>query len=198
MSRPIRGSAARSQPRKRSADSMRTRSTTILLTMLLGLIPITPLFSQLDTATISGRVTDASGAVVPGAQVTVVNTETNFENVTLSNADGLYRVPTLRPGPYRIEVKLTGFKTYVRDSLELRVGDNLAVNAALEVGGTSETVKVTGEAPQLQTETSSIGAVLEGKYLQDMPLYQRNVKATFYLMYRKSTRLNSSHLVISY
>ena len=161
---------------------MRTRSTTILLTMLLGLIPNTPLFSQLDTATISGRVTDASGAVVPGAQVTVVNTETNFENVTLSNADGLYRVPTLRPGPYRIEVKLTGFKAYVRDSLELRVGDNLAINAALEVGGTSETVKVTGEAPQLQTETSSSGAVLEGKYLQDMPLYQRNVKATFYLM----------------
>src|ERR1017187_10844924 len=105
MSRPIRGSAARSQPRKRSADWMRTRSTTILLTMLLGLIPNTPLFSQLDTATISGRVTDASGAVVPGAQVTVVNTETNFENVTLSNADGLYRVPTLRSEEHTSELQ---------------------------------------------------------------------------------------------
>jgi hypothetical protein len=74
--------------RRGVADSMRTRTTTILLTMVTGVLTITPLFSQLDTDTISGRVTDASGAVVPGAQVVVVNTQTKFENVTISNADG--------------------------------------------------------------------------------------------------------------
>src|SRR4051794_11093392 len=106
---------------------MHTKTMTILL-LTLGLFPVTSLWSQLDTATISGRVSDSSGGVVPGAQVTVVNTETNFENSTVSNADGLFRVPTLRPGPYRVEVKLAGFKAFVRDGLDLRVGDNLAVN----------------------------------------------------------------------
>lgn len=132
---------------------MLTRTTTILL-ITLGSLQVSSLFCQLDTATISGKVIDSSGAIVPGAQVTVVNTQTNFENMTVSNSDGLFRVPTLRPGPYRVEVKLAGFKVYVRDGLDLRVGDNLAIHAALELGGITETVKVTAEAPQLQTETS--------------------------------------------
>ncbi|HKD05480.1 MAG TPA: TonB-dependent receptor [Bryobacteraceae bacterium] len=138
--------------------------------------------AQLDTAAISGRVTDASGAVIAGADITVVNVETNFTSDTKTNNEGFYRVPSLRPGPYRVSAASAGFKAYVRDGLQLRVGDNLEINVALEVGVTSESIKVTAEAAQLQTETSSSGAVLEGSYLQQLPLYQRYVESAFYLL----------------
>ncbi|SPE28767.1 conserved exported hypothetical protein [Candidatus Sulfopaludibacter sp. SbA3] len=159
----------------------RARSMTILL-LTLGLLCVIPAFSQLDTATVSGRITDSSGAVIAAAQITVIDAETNFENQSVTNADGLFRVPSLRPGPYRVQIKAQGFKTYIRNGLDLKVGDNLALDVALEVGGVTETVSVTGEAAQLQTETSASGMVAEGAYLQALPLYQRNVKATFYLM----------------
>ena len=159
---------------------MRLRTTLLLL--LSATLLAMPAFSQLDSGTVSGRIADSSGALVPNAQVSVVNTETNFENTTTTNTDGLFRVPSLRPGPYRVTVKATGFKTYVREGLDLHVGDNLAVNGALEVGGMTESVMVKGDAQQLQTETSSGGSLLEGTYIQQLPLYQRNVKATFYLL----------------
>jgi len=139
-------------------------------------------FGQLDTATISGRATDTSGALVPNAQVTIVNTETNFVSETKTNTEGLYRIPALRPGPYRLTVAANGFKKYIRDGLDLRVGDSVEINAPLEVGGAAESIVVTAEASQLQTETSSSGAVLEGSYLQQLPLYQRYVEDAFFLL----------------
>ena len=155
--------------------------TTWLLSAAFCLTAL-PVFGQLDTGTISGRVTDSSGAVVANAQVKAVHLATNFESDTLSNADGYYRVPSLRPGAYRVTVTVPGFKQHVREGLDLRVGENLDIDVALQVGGIAETVHVTAEATQLQTETSAGGALLEGTYLQALPLYQRNVKATFYLI----------------
>ncbi len=157
--------------------SVRTVSILVLAALLLA----APAFCQLDTAVLSGHVTDSTGAVVPNAQVKVVETETNFESLTTSNSEGLFHVPSLRPGPYRVTVIAAGFKQYIREGLDLRVGDNVLVDAKLEVGGVGETIHVTGEAPQLQTESSAGGGVLEGAYLQGLPIYQRNVKATLYL-----------------
>ncbi len=154
---------------------------TVWILFLTALLLATPAFCQLDTATLSGHVTDSTGAVVPNAQVKVVETETNFESLSTTNAEGLFHVPSLRPGPYRVTVIAAGFKQYIREGLELRVGDNVAVDAKLEVGGVGETIHVTAEAQQLQTETSVGGGVLEGAYLQGLPIYQRNVKATLYL-----------------
>ncbi len=152
------------------------------LSILSFFFSVSAAIAQLDTATVSGRVSDATGAVVPNAQILIVNPETNFQNLTKTNNEGEYRVPSLRPGVYRLTVTTGGFKTYVRENIELRVGDNVEVNAVLEVGGTSETVRITATTPQLETETSAGGAVLEGNYIKQLPLYQRNVKATFYLL----------------
>jgi len=157
-------------------------SRTTLFLLLSASLLVSPAFCQLDTATMSGRITDSSGAVIAGASITVVETTTNFESHSITNAEGVFRVPSLHPGPYRLQVKAQGFKTYDRAGLELRVGDNLSLDISMEVGGLSETVSVSGEAPQLQTETSTEGMVAEGVYLEGLPLYQRNVKATFYLM----------------
>jgi hypothetical protein len=160
---------------------MNKKTLPISVLMLLSLFAI-PAFSQLDTGIFSGRVTDSSGAVVPNAPITVVETETNFTTDTQTNAEGLYRLPTLRPGNYKITVKAAGFKTAIREGLVLGVGDNQEVNIALEVGGTSDSVVVTAEAAQLQTETSSHSETLEGSYLTQLPLYQRYVELTFFLL----------------
>ncbi len=149
---------------------------------VLALLFALPAFSQLDNGVISGRVSDASGAVIAGAQIVATNTATNFTSESRTNADGLYRIPSLNPGPYRVTVQSGGFRSYIREGIDLRVGENVEVTVALEVGAASESIKVTAEAQQLQTETSSGGAILEGAYIRQLPLYQRNVKATFYLL----------------
>jgi hypothetical protein len=125
---------------------MTKQKTRFVFGALLGALMALPVCGQLDTGVFSGRVTDASGAVVPNAPVTVVETSTNFLTDTKSNNEGLFRIPSLRPGPYRLTVKASGFKSYVREGLELHVGENQEINVALEVGGTTESVVVTAEA----------------------------------------------------
>jgi len=133
-------------------------------------------YAQIDTASITGRITDPTGAVVIGAEVRLANTETNVESVSQSNEEGMYRVQPLRPGPYRMTVVASGFKRLVREGLELRLGEIMAVNVTLEVGAVAESVEVRAVAPLLETETSSTGQVVEGNYLYRLPLYQRAVK----------------------
>ena len=111
----------------------------IALVLLLAM----PVLAQNNTGIISGRVTDQSGAVVPNAQITVTQTDTNVEAASATNSDGLYRVPSLRDGPYRVTVTAAGFKKAVRDGLTLRIGENLNVEMTLEVGAVSEAVEVT-------------------------------------------------------
>ena len=94
--------------------------------------------------------------------MTVVNLDTNFTFTALTNSEGLYRVPSLQPGPYRITFKAVGFKQLVRNGVMLRTGDVLAVNANLEVGALTESIAVTASAELVESQTASAGAVLEG------------------------------------
>lgn len=134
-----------------------------------------------DTATLTGAVTDPTGAVVAGAKVSVVNTATNVETATETNAEGLYRVPFLRPGIYRVSISATGFKRFVRDNVELRVGATVPINATMEIGAVAETVEVKASVPLLETETTATGTVLEGDFFYRVPLYQRHVRSVLYL-----------------
>ncbi len=134
-----------------------------------------PLWAQIDNGNITGRVSDSTGAVIAGAQVSIVQTEMNFETATQTNAEGIYRAQSLRPGPYRITITSPGFKRLVREGLELRPADTMAVNITLDVGAVSESVEVTASAPLLQTETSATGTVVTGDYFYRLPNYQRNV-----------------------
>src|SRR5689334_4327387 len=84
--------------------------------------------AQIDTATISGTVTDQTGAVVVDAKVTVTNASTNFVSNTVTNTEGLFRVQSLRPGVYRVETAASGFRKTIRDGIEVRGGDVAAVN----------------------------------------------------------------------
>ena len=135
-------------------------------------------WGQLGVGTITGLITDSTGAAVPGAAVTIVNTDTNFTQRSETNETGLFRVPGLQPGPYRVTVEIEGFKTFVRENLVLRTGSTLPVDAMLEIGAVTEQIEVTAETPLLETETSSAGALLEGEAMYRLPNYQRYAAST--------------------
>src|SRR6188474_186335 len=115
---------------------------TLLLLMLLGGTSSTALSAQEITGAITGVVTDQSGAVVPGATVTVRNVATNIENSMVTDDTGVYLVSNLPVGPYEVKAELAGFRTYIRSDLEVHVADRLRVNPVLQTGAVSETVIV--------------------------------------------------------
>ena len=157
---------------------MRNRLTARRIALILALA--LPVLAQNNTGIISGRITDPSGAVVPNAQIAVVQTETNVESLSESNSEGLFRVPSLLNGPYRLTIIASGFKKQVRDGLTLRIGENLNVEIKLDVGSVSEAVEVTSALPLLDTQTSSTGQVMEGSYFYQLPNYQHWEKGVLY------------------
>jgi len=149
------------------------------LIVVMGLASLVQ--AQVGISTLTGRVTDPSGAVVIGVNVTIVNTDTNFQFPATTNQDGLYRVPSLAPGPYRLTFEAAGFKKLVRQDITLRAGDVMAVDISLEVGNVTDSVEVTGAAPLLETETSAVGNLVTGQFLYTLPSYQRLINLSLHL-----------------
>ena len=127
--------------------------------------------AQVDTGTISGIVTDSSGAIVPGAQVRVTRQETNVHLTLPTNEAGFFSAPALHPGHYDVAVTKEGFQSQKKTGLELRLQDRLEVNFSLAIGATSTEVTVAAQAPLLESETSSLGQVIQ---VTDLPLNGRS------------------------
>ncbi len=121
-----------------------------------------------------GRVTDGTGAVVPGVSITVVNEATNVPSPTRSNQEGNYLVALIEPGVYTITVESPGFKKLVRSGVTVRTSDKLTLDFQLELGATSDSVTVAGEVPQLQTSSADIGQVIERRFLDLLYVPNRN------------------------
>ena len=149
---------------------MKNISTLIVFASLLAL----PALAQLDTGIIQGTVTDASGAAIPNATVTITETQTNISYNVVTSGQGNYVSPPLKVGIYSVSASAQGFKTYTRKGITLQVQDRLAVDVRLDVGSRTEQVVVTGGAPLIQSETSSLGEVITAQQVQDMPLNGRN------------------------
>src|ERR1035437_3117026 len=130
---------------------------------ILWLLTAGSVLSQDTKGTITGRVTDPSGSVLPGAQVVVTNSAMGTKSDLTTNAEGIYRAPALSPGIYQIEVVATGFKKALRPDIEVRVADRLAVNVALEIGASEQSVTVSTEAALLNAESASLGTVVDSK-----------------------------------
>ena len=152
---------------------MLSRFKALSFVCVLFLVAI-PLCAQLGTGTISGTVFDQSGAVLPGANVTATNTGTRFVRQTVSSETGDYRLPGLLPGTYELAVEFGGFSRFVRSGLTLQVDQNARIDAHLQVGSSTENVVVTAQAPLLQSEQSSVGAVVDRQKIVDLPLNGRN------------------------
>ncbi len=168
--------------------------TALLAVSLLALTA--PAWAQIDNGNITGRVTDSTGAVVVGAEVTLVQTETNFETVAKTNEEGIYRALNLRPGPYRITVVAAGFKKLVRQNIELRINSTLGIDLPLEVGAVTESVQVQASTQLLDTETSSSGTTLAGNYFYNLPNYQRHAVAS--LLFTPGVTFDSNHYTKSF
>src|SRR5215813_4692591 len=126
--------------------------------------------AQEARGTITGKVKDASDAVMPGAQVRITDVARGTTVSVTTNDAGLYQAPYLLPGTYQIVVEVNGFKKYVRGGIVLRIGDTLDIPVQLEVGQTSETVTVTAETPTLDTTSGSMGQTVDSRRVAELPL----------------------------
>src|SRR5881392_3558833 len=127
------------------------------------------------TAQISGTVKDQSGAVLPGAEITKTQTETGAGRMALSDETGSYVLPNLPVGPYKLEVSLPGFRTFLQSGIVLQVNSSTVVNPVLNVGQVSETVEVQANASLVETRSTGIGQVVENARILELPLIGRQV-----------------------
>ncbi len=147
---------------------MLARALVLLLTFTLTVL------AQSGTATINGNVTDASGASVAGAKVTVRNPDTGFTRETVSNDSGLYQMPGLRPGPYELFAEAQGFRRQTFKVFTVEVDQTARLDVQLQVGDLAQEVQVSATAPLLQSENAAIGAVIDTKKITELPLNGRN------------------------
>src|SRR5438309_4972306 len=131
-------------------------------------------YAQVTGATLSGTITDPSGAVIPNAQVSVRNTATGVTREVTADTAGFYSVPNLLPGNYEVTVMSPGFSTARQSNVELGVGAQQQLNISLKVGETSQTVEVTEAAPLIQLTSSTLSAQVEATTVRELPLNGRD------------------------
>src|SRR2546426_10970034 len=137
-----------------------TRIARLVVVLGFSLLLPSAASAQLSTAQISGRVTDQSGAVLPGVTVTVVQTDTGQTRTVTSDASGTYVLPNLPTGPYRLEAALQGFRTYAQTGIVLQVAGTPVINVVLGIGSLEETVSVEAAAPLVDIQSAGIGDVI--------------------------------------
>jgi hypothetical protein len=127
------------------------------------------------TAQINGTVTDSSGGVLPGATVTALQTDTGFRREVVTDNTGSYALTNLPVGPYRLEVVLAGFRTYVHTGIVLQVNSNPVIPMTLQLGALGETITVTSSTPLVETRNPAVGQVINNAQVEALPLEGRNV-----------------------
>lgn len=156
-----------------AASSRRSSIACLFATVLLAFV-LSTAQAQVSTASINGTVTDPSGALIPGATVTLKNVATNVERSTTTNSAGNYVLVNINPGRYTITVHKDGFTTASQPEFELQVNQTSTLDFNLHVGSTVESVTVEAAEAGLQTSTSELGAVIDRKSVNDLPLNGRN------------------------
>jgi outer membrane receptor protein involved in Fe transport len=141
---------------------------------LTGLLLSVPLSAQVAGGTLSGTVTDQSGAVIPNGQVSIKNVATGVTRDVTGDASGFYTAPNLLPGDYEVTVSAPGFATEVRTGITLTVGAQQVLNLTMQVGRVTEKVQVAGEAPAVQLATSSMSEVVNSTTVRELPLNGRS------------------------
>jgi len=142
--------------------------------LVLALLLSAFLSAQDSRGRIVGRVVDPDGAVVPNAQIVVTNIATGVSARTTANEAGIFALPYLLPGTYRLTAELEGFKKFVRDNIQVRIDDSVDVTVQLEIGSVAESVEVKSETPLLATAESSLGQVIDERRVMELPLFAGN------------------------
>jgi hypothetical protein len=147
----------------------------ILAVIALAALTQPPMFGQaVNFAQIQGRITDPSGAVIAGAQITATQTATGLVRSTISNAEGKYALPSLPVGPYQLKITAPGFRDYLQKGIILQVGATPRIDATLQIGSVTEVVEVESDAAMIETHQNAISTVIDNTRILELPLNGRN------------------------
>lgn len=146
----------------------------VILVILSVVFTGTSLLGQTTTGRILGTVTDPTGAAVPNASVTVTDVQRGVSRSLQTDESGTFAAPNLEPGVYTVKIEAKGFKTVIRQSLEIEVASDVPLSVALETGSVSDTVTVAEDVPLVNTTSSTLGGTLSNKEINDLPLNGRN------------------------
>lgn len=153
---------------------MSKRLWLVILMLGLFLLEIPCLKAQQDTGTISGTVSDTTGAVIPGVEVTIINEQTGAKRTVITNDAGFYSAPQLPVGTYTVSATLAGFKRAEHRGLKLYVREDKVLPVVLEVGELAETITVEGGATLVETRTGEVSSVIEEQQVRELPLNGRS------------------------
>jgi hypothetical protein len=154
--------------------------------------------AQSYTGSISGAVTDSSGAVIPGASVTITNQQTDRKDSLVTGHDGRYASLPLPPGEYRVDVSLQGFRRAARPNVVVQIGSAVTVDLRLEVGQLTDEVEVSAEAGLLETTNGTIGKVVDNRRILELPLNTRNVYSLIFLTPGVAGTIGNNYNSLSY
>jgi hypothetical protein len=171
--------------------SLRARWTAVILLAAISLVP-TLLSAQGTSGRIVGRVADPTGAVLAHAKITLTNEATAISRDALTNESGDYSFVEVAPGTYTVQFELTGFKKNVQKGVIVDVNQVVTLNSALQIGGSQETVEVTSEAPQVDTSSTQLGAVINDRSINELPLNTRDTYQFLQLQPGVQSQLGSS------
>lgn len=144
-----------------------------VLATLMAFFCLSTVFAQVTTSTVTGRVVDGQGNVVPGAKITVTSRATGSERIAVTNSDGEYTIPLVPPGRYNISAEAQSFSRAIIEDVELNVGARQNFNFDLKPGNVAETVTVTADQPLVETTKSEIGTLVTPKEIEGLPLINR-------------------------
>src|SRR5438445_6863916 len=153
---------------------MKGLKTILVLGWMIWFIAPATIWAQ-ATAQVSGTVRDASGAVLPGVQVTATQVDTGISRTTLTNETGFYVLPNLPLGPYRLEASLVGFRTFAQTGIVLQVGSSPVIDVKMEVGQVAQAVEVQADVATVETRSVGVGTVSETQRVVHMLLIHRQL-----------------------
>src|SRR6266851_1826536 len=142
--------------------------------LALALMCCSLALGQTTFGTLGGTITDSSGAIIAGVQVTLTNIDTNAKQVATSNDAGIFQFVNVLPGNYRIDAEKSGFQHFTREPVVVQVQQSYRIDVLMPLGAVTQTVQVAAETPLLQSESSSLGQVIAGRAVSEMPLNGRN------------------------
>jgi hypothetical protein len=172
--------------------SPRARWTVLCVVVAISLLVPTLLPAQGASGRIVGRVADPTGAVLAGAKITLLNEATGISRDAKTNESGDYTFVEVVPGTYTVQFELTGFKRNVQKSVIVDVNQVVTLNSTLQIGGSQETVEVTSEAPQVDTTSTQLGAVINDRSVNELPLNTRDTYQFLQLQPGVQSQLGSS------
>ena len=166
-----------------SALTLRETCQRIVRTLTIAIIVLLPaaLFCQGYFGTVSGLLTDPSAAIIQGAKITLLDEEKGYQFTTTSDGDGRYRFVSIPPGLYSVSVEMQGFEKTVRTHIRLNVSENATANLTLKIANAAEKIEVKAQGQSIATEDAVTGQVVDRRFINDLPLIDRNVMDLTYL-----------------